>query len=102
LLSPRQLARRIGRLLVFLLVLAAITFVGDYLWLRIRMLNQKPGNPFDSVHLERVIAIQKKSGLYDISPAPPEDRPCVRSIYPHVGLDPCWYVKRLNDKPIFM
>jgi hypothetical protein len=82
--------------------MAAVTFVGDYIWLRVRMLNQKSGNPFDSVHLERVIAIQTKSGLYNLTSAPPEDRPCVHSIFPHVGLAPCWYVKRLNDKPIFM
>ncbi len=101
-LSPRQFFAKILRLTVLGLILLAVTFVVDFAWVHIRMIKPKPGDPFDTVHLERVIAIQKKSGLYDLTPAPPEDRPCVHSIFPHTGLSPCWYVKRLNEKPIFM
>jgi hypothetical protein len=102
LLSPRQLARRIGRLLIFSVVLVLFTFIGDTIWLHIRMLKPKPGDPFSSVHLNRIIAIQRKDGRYDLSPAPQEDRPCVQTIFPHGGLSPCWYVKKLNTKPIFL
>jgi hypothetical protein len=97
-----RLVTRIKRLLIFAIVLVAVTYAGDYLWLHIRMIKPKPGSPFDSIHLERVIAALRKDGRYDIMPAPPEDRACVHSLFPHSGLSPCWYVKRLNAKPIMM
>ncbi|MFZ0821112.1 MAG: hypothetical protein WAM91_13665 [Candidatus Acidiferrales bacterium] len=98
----QRLVRKIKRFLVFVIVLTAVTYACDFAWLHIRMIRPKPGNPFDTVHLERVIAVELKSGKYDLTLAPPEDRPCVHSLFPHSGLSPCWYVKRLNDKPIMI
>jgi hypothetical protein len=102
LITFQRLITRLKRLLIFAIVLTAVTYAGDFTLLHIRMIWAKPGSPFDSVHLERVVAIQRKNGLYDIMSAPPEDRACVHSLFPHSGVSPCWYVKRLNDKPIMM
>jgi len=98
--SFQRFVARLKRLLLFAITLTAIAYAGDFAWLRIRMLKPKPGNPFDTIHLERFYAISLKNGKYDFVAAPPEDRPCVKTLFPHGGLSPCWYVRRLNGKPI--
>jgi hypothetical protein len=102
LITFQRLVRKIKRFLVFAIVLTSVTYAGDFTWLHMRMIWAKPGSPYDSVHLNRVFAVLRKDGRYDILSAPPEDRACVHSIFPHSGVSPCWYVKRLNDKPIMM
>jgi hypothetical protein len=102
LIPLQRLAGKIKRFLVFAIVTLAIAYSGDYLWLRFRMLKPKPGDPFDSVRLERFYAVSRKDNRYEFISAPPEDRACVHALFPHAGLSPCWYVKRLNGKPIMM
>jgi hypothetical protein len=102
LISFQRLIRRIKRLLLFAIVLVAVTYSGDFLWLHVRMIKPKPGDPFDFVHLERFYAVSRKDGRYEFMAAEPEDRACVHALFPHGGMSPCWYVKRLNGKPIMM
>jgi hypothetical protein len=97
-----RLLARLKRLLVFALALVAVSYSGDFLWLHIRMITPKLGKPFDSVHLERFYAVSRKDGRYEFMPAEPENRACVHALFPHAGLSPCWYVQRLNGKPIMM
>jgi hypothetical protein len=86
-------------------VVLALTFGGDYLVLRIRMLHPKPDNPFETLKTLRVLAIPEKNGKteYEVDSQNPEQTTtCVHSLFPHSGYSPCWYVKPRINQPIPM
>jgi len=53
----RILAKRI---LIALVAAFALVYAGDYVSLRVRMLNAKPGDPFETVTALRILAIGEK------------------------------------------
>jgi hypothetical protein len=80
------------------LLLVLVTYAGDYLSLRYRI----PGgrDQFATVTVQPYYAIHEKNGKTEYDYAPPENQVCVRSLFPHFGYSPCWYVKRHTDKRI--
>ena len=62
-------------------LLLGLLYAGDYLFVRYRMAYPTAGAAFGNVVIER---------------------PCVHSLFPHLGLSPCWYLKRNSQKPIPM
>src|SRR5437879_10885051 len=58
-ISTRILLKRI---LIGALTALALVYCGDYLFLRLRMLNPKPADPFESMKSLRVLAIPEKNG----------------------------------------
>jgi len=58
-ISPLVLSKRI---LIAALAALALVYCGDYLFLRLRMLNPKPADPFESIKSLRVLAIPEKNG----------------------------------------
>ena len=86
-------------------LLFVLLYCGDYDFLRLRIAYPKLGKGLDSVQMERLYAIPLKSGKleYDFDPRQPDQTvPCSRSLFPHMGYQPCWYLKRQSDKPILM
>jgi hypothetical protein len=84
---------------------ALAIYAGDYLWLRLRAAYPRFGQAFSTVQMERLYAIQLKSGKveYEMDAQQPEvTLPCVRSLLPHLGQEPCWYLRRQSQKPIPM
>jgi hypothetical protein len=79
-------------------LLASIVYAGDYLSVRYR--TSKGGDPFATVSVQPYYAIHQKNGKTEYDFAPPENQICVRSLFPHFGYSPCWYVKRHTDKRI--
>ena len=56
--------------------------------------------PVGAVQVHRFYAVRLKSGktvFYDLEP---ETHPCVRSVFPHLGLLPCWYLDREREQEI--
>jgi hypothetical protein len=102
-LNPASiLAKRV--LFGFLLVLGLL-YGGDYLYVRVRMLHPKPGDPFESIKALRVLAIPEKNGKteFEVDAQNPEQTvTCVHSLFPHRGYSPCWYVKPRINQPIPM
>jgi hypothetical protein len=101
-ISPPLLARRI---LISIIAIAAVIYVGDYLFLRVRMLHPKPADPFESLKALRVLAIPEKDGKteYEVDAQNPQQTvTCVHSLFPHSGYSPCWYVKPRINQPIPM
>jgi hypothetical protein len=101
-ISPPLLARRI---LISIIAIAAVIYIGDYLFLRVRMLHPKPADPFESLKALRVLAIPEKDGKteYEVDAQNPEQTvTCVHSLFPHSGYSPCWYVKPRINQPIPM
>ncbi len=77
--------------------LTAIVYAGDYAVVRLRAAYPRLGNAFGSVQMVRLLAIPLKNGRVDY-----ELDACVRALFPHLGCQPCWYVRRQSQKPIPM
>ena len=90
--------RRIIRGVLIAVVLAvAIVYVGDFAWVRVRMMHAKPGSPFETVIALRILAIDEKGNKteYSVDPLQPQQTAeCVHALFPHNGDPPCWYLKR--------
>jgi hypothetical protein len=98
---------RFDRFLVFskkallgLLISALVLYAGDYLSVRVRLLHPKPASPFEEVILQRLISISEKGQKQEYVLADPQTVTCVHALFPHMGYDPCWYIRRLNQEPI--
>ncbi|HYW66886.1 MAG TPA: hypothetical protein VFB10_09290, partial [Candidatus Dormibacteraeota bacterium] len=74
-------------------------------WFQFRMHYPSVGPTASSVHRIRLLAIQLKNNKveYQIdAQKPEEDLTCARSLFPHAGNRPCWYVTRHAKDPITM
>ena len=93
------------RTLALVLALVAIVYAGDYAVVRLRASYPRLGNAFGSVQVVRLLAIPLKNGRteYELDALQPEvTATCVRALFPHLGYQPCWYVRRQSQKPIPM
>lgn len=71
---------------------AILLYAGDYLSVRYRFPGNRPA--FGAVRVHPYYAIPQKSGKTEFVALDPESRPCVNSLFPHLGASPCWYVRR--------
>jgi len=96
--SPRRAA-------TLLLALLLIAYFGDFAWFELRVRSPRLGPASGSVHRIRLLAIPAKNNKvqYQIDTIrPEEDVPCARSLFPHSGIGPCWYVTKHANDPIPM
>jgi hypothetical protein len=95
----------VRRTAVLVVALMAIVYAGDYAVVHLRASYPRFGNAFDSVQVVRLLAIPLKNGRvdYELDALQPEVTvTCVRALFPHLGYQPCWYVRRQGQKPIPM
>jgi hypothetical protein len=95
----------VRRTAVLVVALMAIVYAGDYAVVRLRAAHPRLGDAFASVQVVRLLAIPLKNGRteYELDALQPElTVTCVRSLFPHLGYQPCWYVRRQSQKPIPM
>lgn len=93
------------KIIAGLMLLAALVYGGDYLYVRYKMAFPKSGSAFGTVRMARLYAIPLKSGKteYELDAQQPMvDTPCVNSMFSHMGYSPCWYLQRNSTKPIQM
>jgi hypothetical protein len=76
------------RALVAAVLLLGLVYAGDYLLVRYRIVHPAAGTAFGNVVMD--------------ARQPEVNTPCVHSLFPHLGLSPCWYLKRNSQKPIPM
>lgn len=81
----------LGRGLLFLLTALVILFAGDWGVLRVRMAHQ---TAFSSVPVGQFLATPLKNGRDELDYLGTVPEPCVRSIFPHAGDPPCWWLRR--------
>ena len=81
-------------------LLIATLYVGDYVSVRYRI--PRGRNPFGTVTVQRSYSVMKKDGKPDFYFDPPQNQTCVRSLFPHLGYDPCWYLLRHQNQQISM
>jgi hypothetical protein len=81
----------IGLLLV-ILGTAALTFAVDFGLFRLRVASNR--NPYGSAVVTHYYAVPQKNGKTQFIFDPPAPETCVNSLYPHAGMQPCWYLRR--------
>lgn len=102
---PISSQRLVKRALVLLIAAIALTYAGDYLSFRVRLIHPKPADPLESLTAPRILAIPEKGGKtsYEIDQQNPEQTvTCVHSLFPHGGFAPCWYARPRVGQPIPM
>jgi hypothetical protein len=82
---------------IVVLALAGL-YAADYLSARYGI----PGSrqTLGSVQVKPLYAVRQKSGRIEYSVGDIETETCVRSLFPHLGYTPCWYLSRHPTKRI--
>lgn len=74
---------------------AAVLYLGDYLVLRLR-----GTGGYDSVQVDVVYQIPQKGNKAEYVPQGVQSQACVRSLFPHDGNRPCWYLRRHTTQQV--
>jgi hypothetical protein len=88
--------------LLGLIVLLALIWVGDYVSFHYRLSHKTRDSPLETIRIQRTYAIPHKDGRAEYIFGEPEMVTCARSIFPHAGEAPCWYLQKTAAKPIPM
>jgi len=80
--------------LVAVVIFCALLYTGDYAAVRLRR------NPTGTVQVQPFYAVPLKDGKTEFMFLDPQNEVCVRSLFPHLGHRPCWYVSRHRNKEI--
>jgi hypothetical protein len=83
--------RRIADALIWLLAVALLLWLGDWTVWRIRVWR---GGGYDTVQVNQILLIPLKNHKMEADAQSTADQPCARSIFPHGGDDPCWWLRR--------
>ncbi len=89
--------RLLGRALVGLLFAAGLLYAADYAWLRLQIARHQG---YDSISIDVVYQIPQKGNKAEYVAAEPQMQTCVRSLFPHQGAQPCWYLRRHTQQQI--
>lgn len=84
--------------LIVVVVSLALLYAGDYASVRYRI--PRGRDPLGTVEVQPYYAVPLKGGKTEFMFLKPENQVCVHSLFPHLGHNPCWYVRRHRDKPI--
>jgi hypothetical protein len=87
-----QLRQVFVGLFLFLLGTAVITFGIDFGLFRLRVASNR--NAYGLVVVSHYYAVLQKNGKTQFIFDPPAPETCVNSLYPHAGMQPCWYLRR--------
>jgi len=82
-----------------IVLIVALVYVGDTVWLRIRMA-RNPNSATDSVRVDIVYQIPQKGNKAEYVPQESQMQSCVRSLFPHMGDQPCWYLRRHTQQQV--
>ena len=96
----RRLERILRISMLTILALAGLTYIGDYLSVRVRI--ARGPSPFGTVHLQPYLAVPEKGNKTEFILDDPRDQQCVHSLFPHSGAMPCWYLERQKNQRIDM
>jgi hypothetical protein len=80
------------RLLLIAGALLLVLYLGDYISIAYRIPNGR--KQFGSVEVDKLLAVRLKGQRTEYIPDPPQAQQCVHSLFPQLGLAPCWYESR--------
>jgi hypothetical protein len=92
----REWVRRIFLgVLLFVVVAGLLAFGVDFAIFRVRLAGNR--NPYGSVVVSHYYAVLQKNGKTEFIFDPPQPETCVHALFPHSGMQPCWYLRRHPD-----
>ena len=74
------------------LAVLGLAFALDYVIFRVRVASG--GEAYGTVTVHHYYAVLQKNGKTEFIFDPPGPQTCVRSVFPHGGDRPCWYLAR--------
>ncbi len=86
------------RAVIGVLAVVALAWVVDYVWLRVRV--ARGLSAFDTLEINLVMQVPQKGNKAEYIPEAPQTQTCVRSIFPHLGDQPCWYLRRHTQQQV--
>ena len=95
-MTAARLRERIRQIFLGTVVVALatglLTFLVDFGLFRLRVAMNRA--PYGAVEVRRSYAVAQKNGKtqFIFEPAGPEN--CVNALFPHSGMQPCWYMRR--------
>ena len=87
----RNWERRLGQLVIALLVLFAVLYVGDRIVLQFRIAH---GTAYRVVDVNQFLATPLKGNKVEYDLMETVQETCSRSIFPQKGNPPCWWLER--------
>jgi hypothetical protein len=82
--------------LVSVAVAGVVLFGVDFAVFRIRVAGNR--SPYGSVVVSHYYAVLQKNGKTEYIFDPPQPESCVHAMFPHAGMQPCWYLSRHPDQ----
>lgn len=83
-------------------VLIALLWIADWISFQYRLSRHTTGDPLQTMRIQSTYAIPHKDGRAEYVFGQPQNVMCARSIFPHGGDPPCWYLRKTTSKPIPM
>jgi hypothetical protein len=80
------------RLLLIAGAALVLVYLGDYISIVYRIPHGR--EQFGSVEVQKLLAVPQKDHKTEYIAEPPQAQPCVYSLFPELGLAPCWYESR--------
>ena len=96
LIEPMKKALGISTLAI--LTLGALTYAADYAVLRVRIARNL--TPYGTEKVRQYYAIGEKNQRTEYVYGSTQQQPCVNSLFGHLDLSPCWYLRRHPDQEI--
>jgi hypothetical protein len=72
--------------------LLLLLYLGDYASIAYKIPNGR--EQFGTVQVQKLLAVPQKDRKTEFIADPPEAQQCVHSLFPQLGLEPCWYLTR--------
>jgi hypothetical protein len=80
------------RLLLIAAAMLLLVYVCDYISIAYRIPNGR--EQFGSVEVQKLLAVPLKDHKTAYMAVPPQAQQCAYSLFPQLGLMPCWYESR--------
>ena len=90
----------IKQIFLITLMMLALVYAGDYASVRIPI--PKGRSPYSAVTVRPYYDVTLKGGKSDFYFLDPQKQTCVNSLFPHMGFNPCWYVRKHTHQRIAM
>jgi hypothetical protein len=87
----RQLKRHLGDALLWMLAAVLLLWLGDWAVWHVRVWH---GGGYDTVQVSQFLLTPLKNHRVKADQQSTASQPCTRSIFPHSGDDPCWWLRR--------
>jgi hypothetical protein len=88
----------VTRLLLIAAALLLLVYLGDYISIAYRIPSGR--EQFGSIEVQKLLAVPQKDRKTEYIADPPQAQQCVHSLFPQLGLTPCWYLARHANQQI--